>query len=106
MKKEVFVNEETIKIIEYKKKFFSRKVVPNEINIPVHLIKLVQKAYAPDEGTASVSIFLETENEFLICYDEVDNIDKIFAELLNLKEQTNKFRVEIYNIETHETIDK
>lgn len=106
MRKEVFVNEEFVKIIEYRKKFFVGPEVPHEINVPVHLIKLVQKAYSDEEGTASVSIFLETEDEFLICYDEVKNIDEIFDELLKLKQETNKYRVELYNIVTCETIDK
>lgn len=106
MRKEVFVEEEFIKIIEYRKKFLIGPEVPNEIKVPVHLIKLVQKAYSDQEGTASVSIFLETEDEFLICYNEVENIDAIFEDLLKLKQETNKYRVELYNIVTCETIDK
>lgn len=106
MKKDIFIEKEHIKVIEYKRKFFIGPEVPNEINIPIHLIKLIQKAYSDVEGTASVSIFLETEDEYLICYDEVENIDEIFERLLKLKQETNKFRVELYNIVTCETIDK
>lgn len=106
MKKEVYVEDEVIKIVEHKIKFLSFETEAKEISVPVHLIKLVQKAYTPENGTMSVSIFLETENEFLLTYDEVDNIDTVFDALLNLKERTNKFRVELYNIETQETIDK
>lgn len=106
MKKEIYVDDEFVKIIEHKKKFLSFETEENEINIPVHLIKLVQKAYTDEGGTSSVAIFLETENEFFITADEVDNIDSVFENLLDLKLRTNTFRAEIYNIETRETIDK
>lgn len=106
MTKEIFVDDENVKIIEHKNKFLSLKTVENEINIPVHLIKLVQKAYTDEGGTSSVAIFLETENEFFISYDEVEDIDSVFNDLLALKQRSNKFRVELYNIETRKTIDK
>ena len=106
MRKEIQVTDEEIKIIEYKKKFLSFEEETHEINIPVHLIKLVQKAYTDAEGTQSIAIFLETENEFYISYDELDNIDIIFAEIVDLKQRTNKFRVEVYNVETAETFEK
>ena len=78
----------------------------HEIKIPIHLIKLVQKAYTDTEGTQSIAIFLETEDEFYITYKELENIDSVFQQFIDLKERTNKFRVEIYNIETATTIDK
>ena len=106
-RKEVLVEDETIKLTEYKTKFLSLKETKKEFEIPVHLIKLVQKAYTDGEGTLSVAIFLETENEFLITHDEVENIDLIFESLLELKARTNNsFRAELYNIETKNTIDK
>ncbi len=105
MKKEIIVNDEIIKIIEYRNKFLSFELKKNEIEIPVHLIKLVQKAYT-GEGTQSIAIFLETEDEFYITYDELENIDLVFEQIADLKEKTNKFRVELYNIETAETTDR
>lgn len=105
MKKEIIVNDEIIKIIEYKNKFLSFELKKNEIEVPVHLIKLVQKAYT-GEGTQSIAIFLETEDEFYITYDELENIDSVFEQIADLKEKTNKFRVELYNIETAETTDR
>lgn len=106
MKKEVFVSDEEIKIIEHRHKFLSFETEEHEINVPVHLIKLVQKAYTDSEGTQSIAIFLETENEFYITYQELENIDSVFDQIVDLKERTNKFRVELYNIETATTIDK
>ena len=106
MKKEVLVTDETIQIIEHKLKFLSFEMKENKIEIPVHLIKLVQKAYTNDGGTQSIAIFLETENEFYITYNELDNIDAVFEQFVDLKMRTNKFRVEVYNIDTAETIDK
>ena len=106
MRKEIRVTDEEIKIIEYRKKFLSFEEEANEINVPVHLIKLVQKAYTDSEGTQSIAIFLETEDEFYISYDELDNIDNVFAEIVDLKQRTEKFRVEVYNVETAETIEK
>lgn len=106
MKKEIFVSDEEIKIIEHRPKFLSFETEEHEINIPVHLIKLVQKAYTDGEGTQSIAIFLETENEFYITYKELENIDTVFEQIVNLKMRTNKFRVELYNIETAKTIDK
>ena len=106
MRKEIQVTDEVIKIIEYRNKFLSFEEEAHEINVPVHLIKLVQKAYTDAEGTQSIAIFLETEDEFYISYDELENIDNAFAEILSLKQKTNKFRVEIYNVETAETIEK
>lgn len=106
MRKEIFVSEEEIKIVEYRNKFLSFEEEANEINVPVHLIKLVQKAYTDLEGTQSIAIFLETEDEFYISYDELDNIDNVYAEILSLKQRTEKFRVEEYNVETAETIEK
>ena len=106
MRKEIHVTDEEIKIIEYRNKFLSFEEEAHEINVPIHLIKLVQKAYTNDEGTQSIAIFLETEDEFYISYDEIDNIDSVFAEILDLKQRSNKFRVEEYNIETAETIEK
>ena len=106
MTKEVFVEEEFVRIIEYKNKFLSLEVETDEIKVPVHLIKLVQKAYSDENGTMSVAIFLETENEFFISYDEVEDIDSIFNDLLRLKQKTNKYRVELYNIVTRETVDQ
>lgn len=105
MKKEIIVNDEIIKIIEYKNKFLSFELKKNEIKVPVHLIKLVQKAYT-GEGTQSIAIFLETEDEFYITYDELEDIDFVFEQIADLKEKTNKFRVELYNIETAETTDR
>ena len=104
--KEIFVSDETIKIVEEKAKFLSFGVEKKETTIPVHLIKLVQKAYTDNEGTQSIAIFLETEDEFYISYDELDDIDNVFASIVDLKQRTNKFRVELYNIETAETYDK
>lgn len=106
MRKEMFVSDEEIKIIEYRNKFLSFETEEHEIKIPVHLIKLVQKAYTDTEGTQSIAIFLETEDEFYITYKELENIDSVFQQFIDLKERTNKFRVEIYNIETATTIDK
>ena len=106
MRKEIYVTDEEIKIIEYRNKFLSFEEEAHEINVPVHLIKLVQKAYTNDERTQSIAIFLETEDEFYIAYDELENIDNAYAEILSLKQRTNKFRVEEYNIETAETIEK
>lgn len=106
MKKNVYVNEEEIKIVEHRRKFLSLKTEEHEINVPVHLIKLVQKAYTDTQGTQSIAIFLETEDEFYITYEELDNIDTVFEQFIDLKERTNKFRVEVYNIETAQTIDK
>lgn len=105
MKKDIYVDDEFVKIIEHKK-FLFIKEYENEINVPVHLIKLVQKSYTDEGGTAAVAIFLETENEFFISADEVDDIEKVFNDLLDLKIRTNKYRVEVYNIRTKETIDK
>lgn len=106
MKKEIFVSDEEIKIIEHRLKFLSFETEEHEINIPVHLIKLVQKAYTDAEGTQSIAIFLETEDEFYITYEELENIDTVFEQIVDLKMRTNKFRVELYNIETAKTIDK
>lgn len=106
MKKQIYVEEDVIRIIEHKPKFLSFEIEENEIKVPVHLIKLVQKAYDSNNGTMSIAIFLETEDEFFVTYEEVDNIDLVFDAILDLKERTNKFRVELYNIETQETIDK
>lgn len=106
MRKSIFVTDETIQIVEYKNKFLSFEVEEHKIDVPVHLIKLVQKAYTNAEGTQSIAIFLETEDEFYITYDELDNIDSVFEQIVDLKQRTNKFRVELYNIETAETIDK
>lgn len=105
MRKEIFVDAENIKIVEYKNKFLSFELKRHEIDVPVHLIKLVQKAYT-GEGTQSIAIFLETEDEFYIAYDELENIDSVFEQIVDLKEKTNKFRVELYNIETAETTDR
>ena len=105
--KEVIINEDVIKIIERKKKFLSLKEEEKIINFPVHMIKLVQKAYTDSMGISSVAIFLESDEEFLITYDETEDLDWIFSEFLSLKQRTNNsFRAEIYNIETRETIDK
>lgn len=106
MKKNIFVDDETIKIIEHRRKFLSLATKEHEINIPVHLIKLVQKAYTDLGGTQSIAIFLETEDEFYITYEELENIDSVFEQFVDLKERTGKFRVEIYNIDTAKTIDK
>lgn len=106
MKKDVFVSDEEIKIIEHRPKFLSFETEEHEINIPIHLIKLVQKAYTNNEGTQSIAIFLETEDEFYITYEELENIDTVFGQIVDLKERTDKFRVELYNIDTAETIDK
>ena len=106
MRKDVYVDENEIRIIEHKPKFLSFETEEVENKIPVHLIKLVQKAYSDEEGTMSVAIFLETEDEYFLTYEEVENIDLVFANILDLKERTNKFRVELYNIKTRETIDK
>ena len=51
-------------------------------------------------------VFLETEDEYFFTYEEVENIDLVFSNFIDLKERTNKFRVELYNIKTRETIDK
>ncbi len=106
MKKDIYVDDEEIKIIEHKSKFLSLETEENIIKIPVHLIKLIQKAYSDDDGTMSIAIFLETEDEYFLTYEEVENIDLVFSNMLDLKERTNKFRVELYNIKTQETIDK
>lgn len=106
MQKDVFVTDETIQIVEYRNKFLSLDVEEHKIDVPVHLIKLVQKAYTDNEGTQSIAIFLETEDEFYITYEELENIDSVFEQIVDLKQRTNKFRVELYNIETAETIDK
>ena len=106
MKKTVLVSDEEIRIIEYRRKFLSLGIEEHEIKVPVHLIKLVQKAHTEAQGTQSIAIFLETENEFYISYDELDNIDGIFEQFVELKQRSGKFRVEVYNIETTETIDK
>ena len=106
MRKEVYVDDEEIKIIEYKPKFLSFETEEVIYKIPVHLIKLVQKAYTDEDGTMSVAIFLETEDEYFFTYEEVENIDLVFSNFIDLKERTNKFRVELYNIKTRETIDK
>ena len=106
MKKEIVVTDEIIKIIEKKLKFLSFENEENIIEVPVHLIKLVQKEYTDNHGTQSIAIFLETEDEFYITYEELDNIDSVFEQIVDLKQRTNKFRVELYNIETAETIDK
>lgn len=106
MRKEIHVTDEEIKIIEYRNKFLSFEEEAHEINVPVHLIKLVQKAYTDLEGTQSIAIFLETEDEYYISYDELDNIDNVFAEIISLKQRTEKFRVEEYNVETAETIER
>ena len=105
MTKDIYVSEECVKIVEHKRKFLSTEIEDKEYTIPVHLIKLVQKAYT-SEGTSSLAIFLETENEFFITYDEAEDIDRVFEELVALKKDTNKFRAELYNIETCGTIDK
>lgn len=106
MKKEIIIEKDVIILREYKKKFLSTEYYKNEYKIPVHLIKLVQKAYSNGKGTASFTIFLETEDEYLITYDEIENIDSVFEELIELKNEVKSFRVELYNIETCETIDK
>lgn len=106
MIKEVFVDDQVIKIIEYKNKFLSFELKKDETEIPVHLIKLVQKAYTVEEGTYSIAIFLETENEYYISRDELENIDSVFDQIVELKDRTNSFRVELYNVETKETIDR
>lgn len=106
MKKDIYVNDEEIKIIEHKRKFLSFNTTEIEYKIPVHLIKLVQKAYTDESGTMSIAIFLETEDEYFFTYEEVENIDLVFSNFIDLKERTNKFRVELYNIKTRETIDK
>ena len=106
MKKEVIVTDETIQIIEYRNKFLSFEQEEHTISVPVHLIKLVQKAYTDYAGTQSIAIFLETEDEFYISYDELDDIDNVFERIVDLKRRTNKFRVELYNVETAETYDK
>ena len=105
MRKEVFVNDENIKIVEYRNKFLSFELKKHEIEVPVHLIKLVQKAYTTGEGTYSIAIFLETEDEFYITSEELDNIDSVFDQIVDLKQRTNKFRVELYNVDTKETVD-
>ena len=106
MRKNVFVSDEVIKIVEHRNKFLSFETEEHEINVPVHLIKLVQKVYTDTEGTQSIAIFLETEDEFYITYEELENIDTVFEQIVDLKQRTNKFRVEAYNIETAQTIDK
>lgn len=105
MRKDVFVNDEEIKIIEYRPKFLSFEYEEHEIKVPVHLIKLVQKAYTDEEGTQSIAIFLETEDEFYITYEELENIDSVFSQIVDLKQRTDKFRVEMYNVETCHTTD-
>lgn len=105
--KEVIIADDVIKIIERKKKFLSLSEDEKIINFPVHMIKLVQKAYTDSMGISSVAIFLESDEEFLITYDETEDLEWIFAEFVALKVRTdNSFRVEEYNIETRVTIDK
>lgn len=105
--KEVIVADDVVKIVERKKKFLSLEEKETRINFPVHMIKLVQKAYTDSMGISSVAIFLESDEEFLITYDETEDLEWIFAEFVALKSRTdNSFRVEEYNIETRETIDK
>ncbi len=106
MRKNILISDEEIRIIEHRRKFLSLETEEHEIKVPVHLIKLVQKAYTEFEGTQSIAIFLETEDEFYITYEELEDIDSIFEQFVELKQRSGKFRVEVYNIETTETIDK
>lgn len=89
MKKGLLIeNDENIKLVKHKNKLFTGEVKDIVTHIiPVHLIKLVQKAYLGSKGTVSISIFLETDVEFLITCNEADNIDEIFDELLELKKK-------------------
>ncbi len=106
MRKEVYIDDENIKIIEHKRKFLLLKTHENIITYPIHLIRNVQRAYREGLGTESVAIMFETDDEEVIIYDEVDDIDMVFNLLLELKERTNDFVIELYNIDTQETIVK
>ena len=116
MKKRVVIDEENLKILTFKRaSLFSDDVVQDDvITTPTHLIKLVQKAYNSD-GISSVAIFFEVDNnEYFFIQNDIENdLQELFNEfivvrdkLLKTQDYKNVYRIEEYNIETKETIDR
>ena len=116
MKKRVIIDTENISLIEYKRVglFSSETVQDNVIAIPTHTIKLVQKAYNSD-GISSIAIFFEVgDEEYFFTQNDLENdLQELFDEfievrdkLLQTQDYINIYRIEEYNIETRETIDR
>lgn len=116
MKKRVVIDTENFRLMELKKAgLFSSEVVENNpIAIPTHTIKLVQKAYSSN-GITSIAIFLEVgDEEYYFTQNDLENdLQELFDEfievrnkLLQTQDYINIYRIEEYNIETRETIDR
>lgn len=116
MKKRVMIDKDFFTVIEFKKAgLFSNDVVENnKITIPTHTIKLVQKAYNGN-GISSVAVISELEaDEYFFTQDDIENdLQELFDEfikvrndLLQIQDYINIYRIEEYNIDTRETVDK
>ena len=116
MKKRVIIDQENFTLLEFKKNgLFSDEIVEdNKVTIPTHLIKLVQKAYN-ENGISSVAIFFENNvDEYFFTQDDLENdLQGLFDEfievrdrLLQMQDYINIYRIEEYNIDTKETIDR
>ncbi len=116
MKKRVIIDMENFTLLEFKKEglFSSEVVQDNKTTIPTHTIKLVQKAY-DSNGISSLAIFFEVgDDEYFFTQDDLENdLQGLFDEfievrnkLLQIQDYINIYRIEEYNIETKETIDR
>lgn len=116
MKHKMIIDENNLTIYDYKNAglFSDELVEDNKSVIPTHVIKLVQKAYHKD-GTVSIAIFFETEDQecFYTQNDLLNNLEELFNNFIEVRDklkQTQKlkyiYRIEEYNVETKETIDK
>lgn len=116
MQHKIIIDENNLTVYDYKKAglFSDELVEDNKSVIPTHVIELVQKAYNID-GTVSIAIFFETEDQeyFYTQNDLLNNLDELFNSFIEVRDnlkQTHKlkyiYRIEEYNVETKETIDK
>ena len=99
MKKIVLVEDDVIKIVENRKKLFSKKIISTEVQIPINAIAAMQKAYSDEEGTASIIIYFNEGEEYLITCDEVDDIDQVYNDIYKVRSYSNKFKIELFNIQ-------
>lgn len=116
MKKRIIIDTENFRLLELKKAglFSSELVENNAVVVPTHTIKLIQKAYN-SEGIVSIAIFFEVgDEEYFFTQNDLENdLQEIFDEfievrntLLQTQDYINIYRIEEYNIETKETIDR
>ena len=115
MKKSVIIDTENLTIVKYSKaNFLTDEVTEHDkVVIPIHVIKLVQKAYDSD-GISSVAVFFETDdNEFFFTQNDIENdIEELFNDFISVRNKLlltqdyiNIYRIEEYNIESRETKD-